>query len=53
VKIIDLGGADRAGPNEPLPSIEHEDHAKTAPLIAQIFGCDVNFPTARAGRRRR
>ena len=43
MKIIDLSVPTGPGPAEPLPpSIEYEDHAKTAPLIAQIFGCDVS-----------
>ena len=56
MKIIDLSVPTGPGPGEPLPpSIDYEDHAKTAPLIAQIFGCDgrATSPTARAGRRRR
>ena len=49
-EVIDLS-VPTPGPAEPLqPTIEYEDHAKTAPLIAQIFGCEVsNSLTARAG----
>jgi len=43
VKIVDLSVPTGPGPGEPLPpSIAYEDHAGTAPLIAQIFGCEVS-----------
>ena len=43
MKIIDLSVPTGPGPGEPLPpTIDYEDHEKTAPLIAQIFGCDVS-----------
>ena len=42
VRIVDLSVPTGPGPAEPLqPTIDYEDHAKTAPLIAQIFGCEV------------
>ena len=42
MKIIDLSVPTGPGPAEPLqPTIDYEDHDKTAPLIAQIFGCEV------------
>ena len=43
VNIIDLSVPTGPGPAEPLPpTIDYDDHAKTAPLIAQIFGCEVS-----------
>ena len=42
MRIVDLSVPTGPGPGEPLPpTIDYDDHAKTAPLIAQIFGCEV------------
>ena len=41
VRIVDLSVPTGPGPGEPLPpSIQYEDHAASAPLLAQIFGCE-------------
>ena len=41
--IIDLSVPTGPSPAEPLPpTIDYDDHEKTAPLIAQIFGCEVS-----------
>jgi kynurenine formamidase len=40
VKIVDLSVPTGPGPGEPLqPTIDYEDHERSAPLLAQIFGC--------------
>jgi kynurenine formamidase len=41
VRIVDLSVPTGPGPGEPLPpTIDYEDHARSAPLLAQIFGCE-------------
>ncbi len=41
-QVIDLSVPTGPGPGEPIaPQIEYQDHAATAPLLAQIFGCSV------------
>ena len=41
MRIVDLSVPTGPGPGEPLPpTIEYEDHAGSAPLLAQIFGCE-------------
>ena len=40
-RVIDLSVPTGPGPGEPIaPQIEYQDHASTAPLLAQIFGCE-------------
>ena len=42
-RVIDLSVPTGPGPGEPIaPQIEYQDHASTAPLLAQIFGCSVD-----------
>ena len=39
--IVDLSVPTGPGPGEPMqPAIDYEDHERTAPLLAQIFGCE-------------
>ncbi|MDP9383977.1 MAG: cyclase family protein [Actinomycetota bacterium] len=39
-RVIDLSVPTGPGPGEPIaPQIEYQDHAATAPLLGQIFGC--------------
>jgi kynurenine formamidase len=41
VRIVDLSVPTGPGPGEPLPpTIDYEDHERSAPLLAQIFGCE-------------
>ena len=43
MRIVDLSVPTGPGPGEPLqPTIDYEDHERTAPLIAQIFGCETS-----------
>ena len=40
MRIVDLSVPTGPGPSEPIqPQIDYEDHARTAPLLSQIFGC--------------
>jgi kynurenine formamidase len=42
VRIVDLSVPLEASPSEPVrPEVDFEDHDRTAPLVAGIFGCDV------------
>ena len=41
MRIVDLSVPTGPGPGEPLPpTIDYEDHERSAPLLAQIFGCE-------------
>jgi hypothetical protein len=40
--IVDLSVPVEDNPAEPVrPQVDFEDHDRTAPLVAGIFGCDV------------
>ena len=42
MRLVDLSVPLEASPSEPVrPEVDFEDHDRTAPLVAGIFGCDV------------
>ena len=43
MKIVDLSVPLEDNPSEPVrPKVDFEDHERTAPLVAGIFGCEVS-----------
>ncbi len=43
MRVVDLSVPTGPGPGEPLqPAIDYEDHERSAPLLAQIFGCETS-----------
>ena len=43
MKVVDLSVAVEDSPSEPIrPQVDFEDHDRSAPLVAGIFGCEVS-----------